>query len=107
MVSGGCWACSLRTSCIVSFVFSTFRLIFFYLRHGARQLTLRLWTLTSLLLMIRSELDTGVQSRVSRVKRRGLSTHPWGAPVLGVMVLEVLSSSQLHSKVLSLSWKSA
>ncbi len=65
-------------------------------------------------LMKRLELCDGVQSWVSRVKRRGLSTHPWGAPVFSVMVLDVLlptrtawglpvrkSNSQLHSDVLS------
>ncbi len=31
-------------------------------------------------LMKRLELFDGVQSWVSRVKRRGLSTHPWGGP---------------------------
>ncbi len=31
-------------------------------------------------LMKRLELVDGVQSWVSRVKRRGLSTHPWGGP---------------------------
>ncbi len=31
-------------------------------------------------LMKRLELCDGVQSWVSRVKRRGLSTHPWGGP---------------------------
>ncbi len=41
-------------------------------------------------LMKRLELCDGVQSWVSRVKRRGLSTHPWGAPVFSVMVLDVL-----------------
>ncbi len=41
-------------------------------------------------LMKRLELFDGVQSWVSRVKRRGLSTHPWGAPVFSVMVLDVL-----------------
>ncbi|KAM3870190.1 protection of telomeres protein 1 [Diretmus argenteus] len=54
----------------------------------------------------------GVQSWVSRVKSRGLSTHPWGAPVFRVMVLDVLpptrtacglpvrkSNNQLHSEV--------
>ncbi len=39
-------------------------------------------------LMKRLELCDGVQSWVSRVKRRGLSTHPWGAPVFSVMVLK-------------------
>lgn len=70
-------------------------------------------------LINRLELDVGVQSWVSRVKRRGLSTHPWGAPVFSVMVLEVLlltqtvcvlpirkSSSQLHRELLSPSWSS-
>ncbi len=37
-------------------------------------------------LMKRLELCDGVQSWVSRVKRRGLSTHPWGGPVFSVMV---------------------
>ncbi len=68
-------------------------------------------------LMKRLELCDGVQSWVSRVKRRGLSTHPWGAPVFSVMVLDVLmptrtawglpvrkSNSQLHREVLSPSW---
>ncbi len=41
-------------------------------------------------LMNRLELCDGVQSWVSRVKRRGLSTHPWGGPVFSVMVLDVL-----------------
>ncbi len=41
-------------------------------------------------LMKRLELCDSVQSWVSRVKRRGLSTHPWGAPVFSVMVLDVL-----------------
>ncbi len=41
-------------------------------------------------LMKRLELCDGVQSWVSRVKRRGLSTHPWGAPVFSVMVLDEL-----------------
>ncbi len=41
-------------------------------------------------LMKRLELCDGVQSWVSRVKRRGLSTHPWGGPVVSVMVLDVL-----------------
>ena len=63
--------------------------------------------------------NDGVQSWVSRVKRRGLRTHPWGAPVFSVMVLEVLlptrtacglpvreSNSQLHREVLSPSWPS-
>ncbi len=62
--------------------------------------------------MKRLELCDGVQSWVSRVKRRGLSTHPWGAPVFSVMVLDVLmptrtawglpvrkSNSQLHREV--------
>ncbi|XP_061591493.1 NACHT, LRR and PYD domains-containing protein 12-like [Cololabis saira] len=53
-------------------------------------------------------------SWVSRVKTRGLKTHPWGAPVLTVTVLDVMlvtrtacgflvrkSRSQLHSEVLS------
>ena len=30
--------------------------------------------------MKRLEPNDGVQTWVSRVKRRGLSTHPWGAP---------------------------
>ncbi len=47
-------------------------------------------SLHSLFLMKRLELCDGVQSWVSRVKRRGLSTHPWGAPVFSVMVLDVL-----------------
>ena len=59
------------------------------------------------------ELWVGVQSCVSRVKRRGLSTQPCGAPVLRVMLLEMLlptrtawglwlrkSSSQLQREVL-------
>ncbi len=67
--------------------------------------------------MKRLELCDGVQSWVSRVKRRGLSTHPWGAPVFSVMVLDVLmptrtawglpvrkSNNQLHREVLSPSW---
>ncbi len=67
--------------------------------------------------MKRLDLFDGVQSWVSRVKRRGLSTHPWGAPVFSVMVLDVLlptrtawglpvrkPNSQLHSDVLSPSW---
>ncbi len=41
-------------------------------------------------LMKRLDLCDGVQSWISRVKRRGLSTHPWGAPVFSVMVLDVL-----------------
>ncbi len=60
----------------------------------------------------RLELWDGVQSWVSRVKRRRLSTHPWGAPVFNVMVVDVLmptrtawglpvrkSNSQLHRGV--------
>ncbi len=39
------------------------------------------------------KLCDGVQSWVSRVKRRGLDTHPWGAPVFSVMVLDVLLPS--------------
>lgn len=63
--------------------------------------------------MERLEMDVGVQSWVSRVKRRGLSTHPWEAPRFSVMVLEMLlptqtacglpirkPSSQIHRKVL-------
>ena len=34
----------------------------------------------------RLELCDGVQLWVSRVKRRGLSKHPWGAPVFSVIV---------------------
>ncbi len=45
-------------------------------------------------LMKRLELCDGVQSWVSRVKRMGLSTHPWGAPVFSVMVLDVLMQTR-------------
>ncbi len=48
--------------------------------------------LSSANLMKRLELCDGVQSWVSRVKRRGLSTHPWGAPVFSVMVLDVFTA---------------
>ena len=61
-------------------------------------------------LMKRLLLCVGVQSWVSRVKSRGLSTHPWGAPVFSVMVQDALlptacgllvrkSSHQLHSEM--------
>ncbi len=42
--------------------------------------------------MKRLELCDGVQSWVSRVKRRGLNTHHWGAPVFSVMVLDVFTA---------------
>ena len=40
-------------------------------------------------LIKRLELCDGMQSWVNSVKRRGLSTHPSGAPVLSMMVLKV------------------
>lgn len=65
-------------------------------------------------LMMRWVLCIGVQSWISKVKSRRLSTHPWGAPVFNMVVQDVLlptqtacchpvreSSSQLHSKVLT------
>ncbi len=41
-------------------------------------------------LMIWFQLDLAVQTYVTRVKSRGLSTQPWGTPVLSVMAREVL-----------------
>lgn len=45
-------------------------------------------------LMKRLELDDDEQSGVRRVKRRGLSTHPWRAPVLSMMVLNAELNSE-------------
>ncbi len=102
MVRGACRECTLLKSTTISFVFSTFRREIVVTAPPGQAAHLAPVVVSSLLLMRpttvvssanlmkRLELFDGVQSWVSRVKRRGLSTHPWGAPVFSVMVLDVL-----------------
>ncbi len=102
MVSGGWSMGFLLKSITTSFVFSTLRDRLLAPHHSASCATSSLQCVSSLLLMRPTtdvssanlmmwlELNLAVQSWVSSVKSSGLSTQPCGAPVLSVVVLEVL-----------------
>ncbi len=102
MVSGGWSTEFLLKSITTSFVFSTLRDRLLAPHHSASCATSSLYCVSSLLLMRPTtdvssanlmmwlELNLAVQSWVSSVKSSGLSTQPCGAPVLSVVVLEVL-----------------
>ncbi len=102
MVSGGWSTEFLLKSNTTSFVFPTLRDRLLVPHHSASCATSSLYCVSSLLLMRPTavvssanlmmwlELNLAVQSWVSSVKSNGLSTQPCGAPVLSVVVLEVL-----------------
>ncbi len=102
MVSGGWSTGFLLKSITTSFVLLKLRDRLLTPHHSANCATSSLLCVSSLLLMRPTtnvssanlmmwfELNLAVQSWVSSVKSSGLSTQPCGAPVLSVVVLEVL-----------------
>ncbi len=101
MISGG-WSTEFHLKSITTFfVFPILRDRLLATHHSASCATSSLCVSSLLLmrpttdvssanLMMWLELNLAVQSWVSSVKSSGLSTQPCGAPVLGVVVLEVL-----------------
>ncbi len=96
MVSGGWSTEFLLKSITTSFVFSTLRDRLLAPHHSASCATSSLLLMrpttdvSSANLMMWLELNLAVQSWVSSVKSSGLSAQPCGAPVLSVVVLQVL-----------------